>query len=950
MRRLIAVATLALAAGVTASSPAPAGEAGGEAAELCKAAGLGGGLAVVSGEKDLALARGLAGAGSFFVQVLEPDAARAAAWRAEIADGALREKLGVAGRSFDPENYGSALLNLLVLQECPADRVPGAARVLAPGGTLAVRKGADEAATAKAGLKKLAGPAGWTLLQKAAGPIGAFAPSDALRWRAGSRYQQISGHDFRSVYFGDGKVFYREGSAQVGGKTLIELYCRDAYNGRLLWKIEEEPFDGNRWKSYLNQRMGLVATPDGKVYTGVGEDFVCLDAETGKVLATLAKGGRPGNDLVLSQGRYLVAGGQIIDTTTNRKTGTYRGGYPAVSDEAVFTADGRAPTISAFAIPDGKPLWTNDSKDQPGGQFSGLFCTGGVVIARRSWPAANISVMDARTGKTLWTYPPEPRPKVRDVLAYPFDDKLVIAYDDKEIAEKRDFTFKEVEAATGKVLRDKLWAPGKKWSGGCWGPRRAGDYILYHHNYWFNVKTKERSTLVMFRPKCDQGPLPAYGMIYGFAGRKAGAIKGLAALAPRDIEFNADPGGKVLVKLGAAPAAAPLADGDWPMFRGNPARGNAVKASLGGNLEAKWTAEVGLGGRTLMAMDSERTGLAQATAAWGKVFVADIDGGRVVALDAGSGKQLWSFHAGARVAFSPTLYEGLCLLGSADGWVHCLDAATGKPVYRLLAAPRLRLIGGEDKLESMWPVANDIFVAGGVAYVSAGIATSIHGGIRVTAFKPQTGEVLWAKCVVGKPTINDCETTPDLFVSNPAGAPVLMGGAAFDPKTGAQSRAGGKGLLGGTSMEDWLATNSLHRLSEDQGAASIGNGWVGGRMVAFSDTFGAGFGVARIEKSVLHVGKITLTAKGADGKTKWDVDAGGLNIDDLLVAGDALYCAGHYEGGGKPAELRVISPADGKTTATVEIKGFPAMNGMSAAGKRLFVATRDGKLICYEGK
>jgi hypothetical protein len=119
--------------------------------------------------------------------------------------------------------------------------------------------------------------------------------------------------------------------------------------------------------------------------------------------------------------------------------------------------------------------------------------------------------------------------------------------------------------------------------------------------------------------------------------------------------------------------------------------------------------------------------------------------------------------------------------------------------------------------------------------------------------------------------------------------------------------------------------------------------------VAFSDSFGAGFSVVRIEKSVLHVGTITLAGRSADGKTRWAVDTAGLNVDDLVVTADALYCVGHYEGGGKPAELRVISPADGKTVATIESNGFPAYNGTSAAGNKLFVATREGKLICYLG-
>ena len=100
----------------------------------------------------------------------------------------------------------------------------------------------------------------------------------------------------------------------------------------------------------------------------------------------------------------------------------------------------------------------------------------------------------------------------------------------------------------------------------------------------------------------------------------------------------------------------------------------------------------------------------------------------------------------------------------------------------------------------------------------------------------------------------------------------------------------------------------------------------------------------------MHVGVITLAGKSIDGKTKWSRPTERLNVDDLLVTPDILYCLGHYEKEGMPAELRIVSRTDGKILAKHEIKEFPAYNGMSAAGKRLFVATREGKLLCFEGE
>ena len=46
----------------------------------------------------------------------------------------------------------------------------------------------------------------------------------------------------------------------------------------------------------------------------------------------------------------------------------------------------------------------------------------------------------------------------------------------------------------------------------------------------------------------------------------------------------------------------------------------------------------------------------------------------------------------------------------------------------------------------------------------------------------------------------------------------------------------------------------------------------------------------------------------------------------------------------------MVSREDGKTLAAHELSAaFPAWNGMSVAGDRIFIATGEGKLICYQG-
>ena len=94
-----------------------------------------------------------------------------------------------------------------------------------------------------------------------------------------------------------------------------------------------------------------------------------------------------------------------------------------------------------------------------------------------------------------------------------------------------------------------------------------------------------------------------------------------------------------------------------------------------------------------------------AAVAEGRVFV----GGRdklVHALDAATGREIWTFQTRARVESSPAVVGGRVLVGSNDGRFYALDAASGREVWHFesgapfsaspaVAAGRI-VIGDED--------------------------------------------------------------------------------------------------------------------------------------------------------------------------------------------------------------------------------------------------------------
>ena len=125
-----------------------------------------------------------------------------------------------------------------------------------------------------------------------------------------------------------------------------------------------------------------------------------------------------------------------------------------------------------------------------------------------------------------------------------------------------------------------------------------------------------------------------------------------------------------------------------------------------------------------------------------RVYVASSDAHTLHVLELGSGRPLWTFVAGGRIDSPPTVFKGLVLFGSADGWVYCLRASDGTLAWRFLAAPRHRRIACFDQVESAWPVHGSVLLHDGIAYVAAGRSTYLDGGIYLYGLDPLTGKVL----------------------------------------------------------------------------------------------------------------------------------------------------------------------------------------------------------------
>ena len=247
------------------------------------------------------------------------------------------------------------------------------------------------------------------------------------------------------------------------------------------------------------------------------------------------------------------------------------------------------------------------------------------------------------------------------------------------------------------------------------------------------------------RGTCQYGILPANGLIYAppnaCACHPKVKMQGMVAVSsrlPQSAKKELPAPESSLVKGPAfsrlkqltANNRAITADA-WPVYRHDNTRSGYAPTTVSGTAK-RWQRD--LGGK-----------LTQPVTANGSLYVASTDKHTVYALNAKTGKILWSFTAGGRIDSAPALFKGLVIFGSADGWVYCLDATNGEPAWQFRAAPEERIISAFEQLESAWPVHGAVLVQSDEITFTAGRNTYLDGGIYFYRMNPANGKILAAR-------------------------------------------------------------------------------------------------------------------------------------------------------------------------------------------------------------
>ncbi len=284
--------------------------------------------------------------------------------------------------------------------------------------------------------------------------------------------------------------------------------------------------------------------------------------------------------------------------------------------------------------------------------------------------------------------------------------------------------------------------------------------------------TNSAKHIVPMRPPCQDGVIISDGHLsWGpwMCGCQLSAY-GHIGLGPAG-GFDFRPGlndARLSMKVNNPSSVEELAGtSDWPAYQGDNDRSMATGIEIPDAVQRKWEVEL-----------PDSAFPTAPIAAGGLVFFADRNG-VVHAVNGSSGEPVWKTFAAGPVYFPPAYWNNRLYVGSADGRVYALEATTGKTLWTFQAAPANQRISVYGDLISRWPVAGGVVVEKGVVYAAAGMAH--YDGIHVYALDAVSGEVQWyndTSGTISKATDSGVSLQGELVLRD--GELRFLGGGAYE--------------------------------------------------------------------------------------------------------------------------------------------------------------------------
>jgi outer membrane protein assembly factor BamB len=403
--------------------------------------------------------------------------------------------------------------------------------------------------------------------------------------------------------------------------------------------------------------------------------------------------------------------------------------------------------------------------------------------------------------------------------------------------------------------------------------------------------------------------------------------------------------------MSCALASSGLSAEDWPMWRYDAQRSAATPHAVPQQLAPLWQRHFTPRQQAwddplnLDLMSYDRT--FEPIVLDGRMFVGFNDLDKLLALDAATGQELWTFYAEAPVRLPPVGWKDRIYFCSDDGFLYCVEARTGQLLWKFSGAPNAQHVIGNRRLTSAWPARGGPVMRDGTLYFAASIWPFM--GTFIYALDADTGKVQWLNDRTGAQYIKQPHSAPSFAGVAPQGALVatddqliVPGGrsvpAVFDRATGEMQyfelNAGGKGT-GGSFVAADEQFFYVHTRGKGTRAFNLGDG-VKTAFMPNEPVLAGGIVYSAEEVE----GQPRVRAYAADESLLWEIAADGRG--DLILAGDMLLAAGaeaitaiRLPQSERSAEIVFALPVEG----TVE--------RLLVADSKLFAVTLEGQLLAF---
>ncbi|MCY2991074.1 MAG: PQQ-binding-like beta-propeller repeat protein [Planctomycetota bacterium] len=328
----------------------------------------------------------------------------------------------------------------------------------------------------------------------------------------------------------------------------------------------------------------------------------------------------------------------------------------------------------------------------------------------------------------------------------------------------------------------------------------------------------------------------------------------------------------------------------------------------------------------------------------GRVIVASSRDDTVAAYDLNDGHECWRFFAGGPLRLPPASDGTRVFAGADDGWFYALSADRGELLWKFKGAPQSRPILGNGRLIDTWCVRGGPVVADGQVYFAAGIWPFM--GVFIHCLDAATGKPVWsnsgegAEFMVqphGAKSFGGIAPQGTLTVS---GQHVLVPGgrslpACFDRRTGQRqyfllaTKTGDHAVAANDRL--FFCAGTAYDLTDGRAVGAVPDNPVldGGKLYAWA----RGTVVAADLDSLSAAGAKAASAK-VTASTPFPAGA------VLIKAGDRLYAGGQASLAAFDLPLRA-----GQSPAwRLGVEGN--IGALAAGHGRLIAVTEQGRIYC----